>query len=201
LFAGAEQGHTPTTPKSPGWWWSSVYRSTYAHLPDGQLARRARDGDTDAAHELCSRHREALCRFATRHIGSSDAEDIVQHVLGLELGSILTAWQGRCALRTLLLTAVKRRCIDYLRARRTSEDPLPLSACIGNPSPESVTIDRLRIEECFGRLGARERLVVLLRQQHGLSCAGLANVLRTRIGTVASPLCRAREKLLQCLLE
>ena len=180
----------------------AMLRSAYSRLPDGALAQRARGGDADAARGICERHRTAMLAFARGYTRSrDDAEDVVQQVLGVELPSVLQTWRGHCALRTLLLTVVRRRCIDCERSQQARSRNPALLPQDPPADPASQTVHRVRMKECLERLTVRERLVLLTRHDQGLGYAETAQVLHLRLGTVASLLARARTRLQRCLDE
>jgi len=90
---------------------------------DARLASRVRAGDTDALGELYDRHAAAAIATAMRVVGArEEAEDVVHD-------AFVTVWRkidrfdaGRGAMRAWLMTIVRNRAIDRVRARRATID-------------------------------------------------------------------------------
>ena len=90
---------------------------------DARLAERIRAGDAEALGELYDRYASVALATALRVVGGRDeAEDVVHD-------AFVTVWRKidrfdaeRGALRAWLMTVVRNRAIDRVRARRTSVD-------------------------------------------------------------------------------
>lgn len=90
---------------------------------DARLAERIRAGDAEALGELYDRYASVALGTALRVVGGRDeAEDVVHD-------AFVTVWRKidrfdaeRGALRAWLMTVVRNRAIDRVRARRTSVD-------------------------------------------------------------------------------
>ena len=126
----------------------------------------------------------------------ADAEDVFQEVF-------LRAWQhlddlrDDAAIRPWIGQLTRRLAIDRIRsgtreqARSEIEGDLAVSA-----ETEMVRIDEaLAVRQAIGRLPAVQRDVVELFFVQGESQAAIAAALGIAEGTVASRICRARERL------
>jgi RNA polymerase sigma-70 factor, ECF subfamily len=90
---------------------------------DARLADRIRSGDAEGLGELYDRYASVALATALRVVGSRDeAEDVVHD-------AFVTVWRKidrfdpeRGALRAWLMTVVRNRAIDRVRARRASID-------------------------------------------------------------------------------
>ena len=90
---------------------------------DARLADRIRSGDAEALGELYDRYASVALATAQRVVGGRDeAEDVVHD-------AFVTVWRKidkfdaeRGALRAWLMTVVRNRAIDRVRARRASID-------------------------------------------------------------------------------
>ena len=92
-------------------------------IADAQLAERIRAGQVEALGLLYDRHASVALATALRVVGKRDeAEDVVQD-------AFVAVWQkidrydaARGSLRGWIMTIVRNRAIDRVRARRTSVD-------------------------------------------------------------------------------
>ena len=148
-------------------------------------------------------HRAELTAYCRRMLGSSvDAEDAVQETL-------LRAWrasgrfEGRAPLRAWLYRIASNVCLDALgqSARRpllVAEVPEPRDPR-GEPDPfdRALARERLRtaIVAAIGKLPARQRAVLLLRDVLSWRASEVAELLGTTTAGVNSALQRARAAL------
>ncbi|MGH2445716.1 MAG: RNA polymerase sigma factor [Candidatus Limnocylindria bacterium] len=86
---------------------------------DARLADRIRSGDAEALGELYDRHASAALAVALRVVGGrDDAEDVVHDAFVAVWRKIDRFDAERGALRAWLMTVVRNRAIDRVRARR-----------------------------------------------------------------------------------
>ena len=90
---------------------------------DARLAERVRAGDTNALGELYDRYAGTATATAMRVVGSRDeAEDVVHDAFVAVWRKIDRFDAERGSLRAWLMTVVRNRAIDKVRARRASID-------------------------------------------------------------------------------
>jgi len=90
---------------------------------DALLAERVRAGDTNALGELYDRYASAATATAMRVVGNRDeAEDVVHDAFVAVWRKIDRFDAERGSLRAWLMTVVRNRAIDKVRARRASID-------------------------------------------------------------------------------
>ncbi len=90
---------------------------------DAQLAERVRAGDMNALGELYDRYAGTATATAMRVVGSRDeAEDVVHDAFVAVWRKIDRFDAERGSLRAWLMTVVRNRAIDKVRARRASID-------------------------------------------------------------------------------
>ena len=110
-------------------------------------------------------------------------------------------------IRPWLLTVVRNLVRDLWRRRKVRRNE-PLAVEVGpelghqiidraaNPEDDATTQEtRHRLWEALGRLGAKHREILVLRDYHDLSYEELARVLAIPVGTVMSRLHGARKRL------
>ena len=106
---------------------------------DARLADRIRAGDAEALGELYDRYASRALATALRVVGGRDeAEDVVHDAFVAVWRKIDRFDVERGALRGWLMTVVRNRAIDRVRARRaTVESTMPTSApsCAPAPTP------------------------------------------------------------------
>lgn len=129
------------------------------------------------------------------------ADDLVQDTLE----RALNAWRwGRGGnLRAWLLTLLRHRFIDQLRARRevaVDDDSAPWQQ-LPAPTGEVDGLLLRDVERALYRLPLEQREVLLLIAVEELSYQDAARVLHVPIGTVMSRLSRGRERLRALLTE
>jgi RNA polymerase sigma-70 factor (ECF subfamily) len=92
-------------------------------LADARLADRIRTGDTEALGELYDRYASTAVATALRVVGSrEEAEDMVHDAFVAVWRKIDRFDAERGSLRAWLMTVVRNRAIDRVRARRASID-------------------------------------------------------------------------------
>jgi RNA polymerase sigma-70 factor (ECF subfamily) len=90
---------------------------------DALLASRIRSGDAEALGELYDRYASVAVATAQRVVGGRDeAEDVVHDAFGAVWKKIDRFDAERGSLRGWLMTVVRNRAIDRVRARRTTVD-------------------------------------------------------------------------------
>lgn len=90
---------------------------------DAQLAERIRAGDVEALGLLYDRHASVALATALRVVGKRDeAEDVVQDAFVAVWKKIDRYDAARGSLRGWIMTIVRNRAIDRVRARRTTVD-------------------------------------------------------------------------------
>ncbi len=176
---------------------------------EASLVRSARTGDAEAFEQLAAPVLPMAFQLAVRLIGDrEDAADIVQDAL-LSAYVGLGRFSGRSSFRTWLLRIVHNAAMDVLRYRaRHPQVPLasredapgapvtdpPDSA----PGPEEKAVarwQRAQIVQALQRLYPTFRVVVVLRDVHGLSYEEIGGITGVPVGTVKSRLHRGRAML------
>ena len=165
---------------------------------DARRVLRAQCGDRDALEAVLRSIQPALLRYATRVVGATRADDVVQDALiivarklnWLEEPRLFRAWAFRIASRV---------AFDYLRkARReliheTGDAVLEALAAQETPPSDEALAALLNSE----RLSPASRAVLVLHFQEEMPLAEVAAVLDLPLGTVKSRLAYGLKALRQ----
>lgn len=137
-----------------------------------------------------------VLRTAYRLLGNwADAEDVAQEVF-VRLHRHGLNFPGEAALSSWLYRVTVNLCVDRARAARPVE-PL-LDQGDGAASAEASVLreeQKRRLMYALGRLPAKERAAVVLREIEGLETAEVAAILGSSEATVRSQISRALDRL------
>jgi RNA polymerase sigma factor (sigma-70 family) len=170
-------------------------------LDDLQLVELARGGSQDAWSELVRRHHHTLEVVARLRLGSDrndTGRDVVQQVW-LQFFEWLAAGRPVQDVRNLLITMVRRRCIDEIRRRCRNREVVfldePIHLCQSDTHPvthaeriaDQTALDQIieaegweAIEEALGCLSERDRALVLAWAVEGRSMKECARLMVER---------------------
>ena len=207
------------TPMGPG----AATRAGGERCADGCLIRELIAGSESAFEKLYDRYSGSV--FATAQRASRDrglADEVVQETF-LALWNRAESFDpSRGSLIAWLSTIARNRTVDHLRAAGRRLAPAPFSAygwadsadgmatdwlertgeligtAVPEPEPESVLVSkevREAIATGLAGLGSRERQVILLAYQEGLTQSEIAERLGWPIGTVKTRMRRAHRQL------
>jgi len=168
---------------------------------DAELLARVAAGDLGALGDVYQRHRADVRTFVLRATnGHSDSDDVLHNTF-LTAARIAERFDGRESCRPWLIGIAARlvqqrgqklaRVARYLArlasARSSPRDPVPeLDA-------------RNDLAYALGRLSAVKRVVFLMVEVEGMTCAEVAGALNIPIGTVWTRIHHARRELLAAL--
>jgi RNA polymerase sigma-70 factor (ECF subfamily) len=171
---------------------------------DGELWRRACEGEAECFGVLFDRHGAAVRAFCARRSGSLDAADDLVSIVFLQ------AWRRRDAVELIddnalpWLYGIARRTMQHrwrtaVRHRRALER-LPASSSTPDHADEvAARLDDerhlTRLRAALDRLRPPDRDVLVLCVWQGLTYAEAAVALGVPVGTVRSRLSRARTRL------
>lgn len=172
--------------------------------PDAAVFDRVRQRDPSALDELYERYGRLAFALAYRIVHSPEtAEDVVQD-------AFLTVWRRadrfqpeRGLVRAWLLTLVRNRAIDVLRALdsrpkvvATLDDVGSLAALTDDPSDVALrNADAARVRQAMQSLPPEQRKAVELAFFAGLSYPEVAERTGAPLGTVKSRMRLAMERL------
>ena len=171
---------------------------------DGDLVKRAGQGDQLAASQLVLMHTDKIMAASYRVLGDrAAAEDATQETF-LRLWKHAATWQEKgVKIETWLYRVAVNICLDRLRRkkREAPEDAAPEQVDTAlRADEELMTKDRARIvEQAISQLPERQRVALTLAHYQELSNIETADIMGVSVEAVESLLSRARRALRQAL--
>jgi len=172
--------------------------------PDLALIDRHRHGDPDAFDELYEEFSGMVFNLALRLSGNAeDAADLSQETF-LRVHRYLAGFRGRSSLKTWVYQVALNCCRSRFRGKaaqlRANSQSLEQIADLPDldRTPEENAIVRSEgdvVIAALQQIPSPYREAVVLRDLEGLSYQEIAQVLRTRLGTVRSRIARGRDCL------
>ena len=174
---------------------------------DARLAERIRLGQADALGELYDRYASTALATALRVVGSrEEAEDVVHEAFVAVWRKIDRFDAERGALRAWLMTVVRNRAIDRVRARRPrmdldDADERSLLRTGPNPTWEAALAraSAAEIQAALGALPDEQRQAVELAYFEGYTYREVADLTGVPPGTANGRLRLALAKLREAL--
>ncbi|WP_299029237.1 sigma-70 family RNA polymerase sigma factor [uncultured Sulfitobacter sp.] len=170
---------------------------------DAVLIARVGQGDMTAMKSLYEVHAAAVARFVRPRVRDlTEADDIVHDTM-LSVWRGAAGFQGRCSVRSWILTLARNKTVDHIRkqARVTLADA-DETQIDDAPDPEVVlgaAQDAARVRACLDKLPERQRAAIHLAFYEDMTCAEVGIVENVPEGTVKSRIFHAKKNLMRCL--
>jgi RNA polymerase sigma-70 factor (ECF subfamily) len=172
---------------------------------DRILVKQAAAGDAGAFDELVNRHRARIYRLVRVMTGGdSESEDLVQETF-VRAYRMLTKFRGDSSFGTWLHRIAVNVIKSYLSRRgrhldrvgRTLEPggQTPIEAFPSSQNLEADVARRIIIDRALSELPEGLRLLLTLRDLQGMEYQDIARVTGLKMGTVASGVFRARQRI------
>ncbi len=162
---------------------------------DGELVRKARNGDVIAFETLVNRHYERMYAIAFKWTRNRhDAEDITQNAC-IKLGRGIRSLHNETLFSTWLYRIVINAAKDFQRQAgrlKTGENFNDTES--HNPTPEKQLYSRELLDVVYS-LPQKEKDAILLVFGEGLSHGAAAQILECAETTVSWRIYRARERI------
>src|SRR5438128_1532134 len=168
-------------------------------MDDARLVARFQRGDEEAFDELVERHRRRVYSLVCRLASPAEADDLAQEVF-IAAYKALPGFRGESAFSTWIYRIAVHVCSHHLRKRRLDTQDLDeqFQDYDRDHDPERSAMSgelQRHVRDAIGQLPYKLRLVVILRDLHGLSYDEIAHVVGCPIGTVRSRLHYATQRL------
>ena len=170
------------------------------------LLARCREGDELAWEALVRTHQSSVYAITRHYLGDpEEARDVAQEVF-IRVYDRLGSFSGRDTFKAWLMQMARNASIDRLRrvkARPPASDVSvddAMLVCGDDPEQNAATEARERLlRRAVAGLGDKHRVVLLLKEIHGLTIEEVAQLLDLPVGTVKSRSSRARLELAAAL--
>lgn len=168
-------------------------------MDDFRLVSRFQQGDEGAFDQLVERHRRRVYSLAGRLTSPAEAEDLAQEIF-IAAYRALPGFRGDAAFSTWLYRIAVHLCSRHLRRRRLAVEELDelWPDDRREQDPEQMALNeelQRRVQAAILQLPFKLRVVVVLRDMHGLSYEEIAQVAGCPLGTVRSRLHYATQRL------
>jgi RNA polymerase sigma-70 factor, ECF subfamily len=205
---------SPTTPKNSNQSPSPTSSGSKENLvQEMRLIQECRDGKLESFEPLVKQHQERVYNVAYQVLrNESSAEEATQTTF-VRTWQTISKFRGQCSFGTWVYRICIHECCNIIRTRNrkkelmltTSDEDggLDLDQLIqSNQRPDRETIQRELqglITQALAKLPEEHRVVLVLRELHGMDYSEIARVMNCRQGTVMSRLFHARRKLRKLL--
>src|SRR4030042_7175089 len=144
-------------------------------MTDAQLVSRAQAGDLPAFEELVQKYQREVYGLACRMVSDvEEAKDLAQQAF-LQAFVHIRSFRQDAQFRTWLFRIAINQCYNFLKSRKKFGDPVDcdeINLAGDAPSPEGDLVaqdERRRLYEALERLPAKQRAVVTLEGEKGVS--------------------------------
>jgi len=176
------------------------------------IVKKLKEGDIHIFEEIYNEHYHALCSYAQRFVfNSEDTREIVQDVF-VKIWEIRETLPGDINFKTYLYTAVRNRCLDYLKhlkitnsykatlLRQVSENMQNGTNASETPLEGLITKDLEKsITDAVEALPDKCREVFMLSRFEGMKYKEIAEKLNISVNTVETHMSRAIKALRKSL--
>jgi RNA polymerase sigma-70 factor (ECF subfamily) len=170
-------------------------------MTDDQLVARAQEGDLPAFEELVKQYQREVYGLACRMVSDSEeAKDLTQQAF-LQAFVHIRSFRRDAQFRTWLFRIAINQCYNFLKSRKKFGEPvdcdeLNLTGTEASPEADLITRDdRRRLYEALERLPAKQRAVITLKVEQGLSYQEISQVLGGTAGAARVNYCQALKTL------
>ncbi len=169
-------------------------------MTDSQLVARAQDGELPAFEELVKKYQRDIYSLACRIVmDMEEAKDLTQQAF-VQAFVHIRSFRQQAQFRTWLFRIALNQCYNYLKSRKKFGDPLDVDevSLAGDDSPEADLVareDHRRLYAALARLPSKQRAVITLKVEQGLSYEEISQVLGGTTGAARVNYCQAIKSL------
>ncbi len=170
-------------------------------MTDDQLVAQAQEGDPLAFEELVKKYQREVYGLACRIVSDAEeARDLAQQAF-LQAFIHIKSFRRDAQFRTWLFRIAINQCYNFLKGRRKFGNPVDCDEVnlVGEEaSPEAEMVsqdDRRRLYAAMDQLPAKQRAVITLKIEQGLSYQEISQVLGGTAGAARVNYCQALKTL------
>ena len=169
-------------------------------MSDANLVARAQEGDVQAFEELVQKYQRQVYALACRLVmDGEEAKDLTQQAL-LQAFLHIRDFRQQSQFRTWLFRIAINQCYDYLKSRKRFGDRVNWDdvVLVSHDSPEedlAAQDERRRLHAALALLPAKQRAVVSLKIDQGLSYQEISQTLGGTVGAARVNFCQALKSL------
>ena len=170
-------------------------------MTDDQLVAQAQEGDLPAFEELVKKYQREVYGLACRMVSDAEeARDLAQQAF-LQAFIHIKSFRRDAQFRTWLFRIAINQCYNFLKGRRKFGDPIDCDEVnlVGDEaSPEEDLVsqdDRRRLYAAMAQLPAKQRAVITLKIEQGLSYQEISQILGGTAGAARVNYCQALKTL------
>jgi RNA polymerase sigma-70 factor (ECF subfamily) len=175
-------------------------------MTDDQLVARAQEGDLPAFEELVKKYQREVYGLACRMVSDvEEARDLAQQAL-LQAFIHIKSFRRDAQFRTWLFRIAINQCYNFLKGRKKFGEPLDcdeLSLAGEGASPEAELVsqdEHRRLYEALEFLPPKQRAVITLKIEQGLSYQEISQILGGTAGAARVNYCQALKTLKKIML-
>lgn len=169
-------------------------------MADPHLVARAQQGDLTAFEELVKKYQREVYGLASRLVmDQEEAKDLTQQAF-LQAFIHIRGFRQQSQFRTWLFRIAINQCYNYLKTRKKFGDPMDPREMhlVGEDAPVedlAADHDRQRLYEALEKLPPKQRAVITLKLEQGLSYQEISQVLGGSAGAARVNYCQALKTL------
>jgi len=169
-------------------------------MTDTHLVARAQQGDLPAFEELVIKYQREIFNLASRIVqDSEEAKDLAQQTF-LQAYTHIRDFRHQSQFRTWLFRIAMNQCYNYLKTRKKFGDPVDSQEMIivSQDNPQDGVMDaeeRRRLYAALERLPAKQRAVLTLKLEQGLSYEEISRQVGGTAGAARVNYCQALKTL------
>jgi RNA polymerase sigma-70 factor (ECF subfamily) len=169
-------------------------------MTDTHLVALAQQGDLPAFEELVRKYQREIFNLASRIVQDcEEAKDLAQQTF-LQAYTHIRDFRHQSQFRTWLFRIAMNQCYNYLKTRKKFGDPVDSQEMIivSQDNPQDGVMDaeeRRRLYAALERLPAKQRAVLTLKLEQGLSYEEISRQVGGTAGAARVNYCQAVKTL------
>jgi RNA polymerase sigma-70 factor (ECF subfamily) len=169
-------------------------------MTDLHLVARAQQGELPAFEELVKKYQREIYGLACRIVmDTEEARDLAQQAF-MQAFIHIRDFRQQAQFRTWLFRITINQCYNYLKNKKKFGDPVDCQELhlVAEDSPETDLVARdehRRLYAALGRLPAKQRAVLTLKLEQGLSYQEISQALGGTAGAARVNYCQALKTL------